>query len=551
MKLARAEQMREIDRRAIEEFGIPGIVLMENAGLAVTRELAAMLRRNSVEGLRGVRACILCGPGNNGGDGFVVARHLANLGGKPDVTLLAEASKLKGDSLTNLNVLEAMGPGVVPLRVTEDGLDGLSPAESDELQRAFSRCDVVVDAIFGTGFLGELPEGVRAVAELVRVSGKPTLSIDMPSGVSSDDCKVAHGAMRANVTVTFALSKVGLEVYPGKPMAGRVVRAYIGIPPVLLSSPTLTVNQLSEQEACRLLPVRRQTDHKGTYGRTAVIAGSPGMTGAAYLVATAAVRVGSGLVTLCIPRSLNAILEVKTTEAMTCPCSETELGTFAGQALGAIMEQVSASTSVVVGPGLGRHAELRELMAGLIASSEVPVLVDADGLNHLDVGALASRPNPAVPVVLTPHPGELARMLGCSIADVEGDRLGIAVACAKEWGAYLVLKGASTVVAGPDGLTYINPTGNPGMATGGTGDVLSGIIGGLLAQGVKPLDACAVGTFVHGLAGDIAADEVGMASLAAGDLLGHLPRALVKLEAWRAEEMTPSYESRHGDPSPY
>lgn len=530
MRLALSSEMREIDRRTIEEFGVPGIVLMENAGLAVLHILKQFFAVGSDGGscFKGRSFLIICGPGNNGGDGFVIGRHLYNLGAEVTAVLAAPPDRYRGDALINFRAYEALvrddlqGPHF--MYCGEDGT-----IETNLFCILLAKSDMVIDAVYGTGFTGELPEPVQQISQETCRSGKPVLSVDIPSGVDADTGRVSKGAFKADITVTFALSKPGLEVYPGKEFAGSVKRAYIGIPDILLESDMLHFNVLTEKEAKEMLPKRPATAHKGTFGRSLVVAGSTGMTGASYLSATAALLTGSGLVTLCIPKSLNHILEEKTTEVMTLPCPETAEGTFSKQAAEVITSQIQTSNAVILGPGLGRNSELSYFVEDIINSCKIPVLLDADGLFNLNTASLCRLGSKGIIPVLTPHPGEMARLTGLSIGEIESDRIKVAVSFAREWNSIVLLKGAATIIAEPGGRVYINPTGNPGMASGGVGDVLSGIIGSFLTQGVDPFSSAVLGAYMHGLAGDLALQETGMASLTAGTLLQYIPKAFIQI----------------------
>ncbi len=513
MKLATASQMREIDRTCIQERGIPGLVLMENAGLAVARAVRNRLSTTDA------RVAIICGKGNNGGDGFVAARHLHELGVATRVVLLARGEELKGDAASNHRA--ALGAGV---EVTEATGSDVRPA----VEAAVGGAEIVVDAILGTGVSGEVRGAARDAIEAVNEAAGPVIAVDVPSGVDSDSGRVLGCCVKADATVTFGLPKVGLYVYPSAKFCGEVIVDPIGIPEDVIEAAHLPFELIEPVHVSASLPQLELDAHKGDAGRLVVIAGSAGMTGAAALCCEAAMRMGAGLVTLCIPESLNDILEVKLTESMTRPMPQTDARTLSTDAAGPILELIETADAVVIGPGISTHEETKELVRRIVRQLQVPTLVDADGLNCLAQTPELLTEMPA-PKVISPHPGELARLMNVSTAQIQGDRVNAALQAAERFRAVVALKGAGTIVAGPAGGASVNPTGNPGMASGGVGDVLSGFIGSLLAQGAKPFDAAVAAVYIHGLAGDIAAQEIGRRSLVAGDLIEALPMALERV----------------------
>jgi len=510
MKLLTAAQVRELDRLTIEEIGVPGIVLMENAGQAVVRaveELLASMERR--------RVCLLAGRGNNGGDGFVVARHLYNRGVALETFLFGDREAVKGDARTNLLICEQLGLNIVPI---------LSEAEIPQVREALARCEVVVDALLGTGISGAPREPLASAIRAVNDSGKPVVAVDVPSGLNSDTGEVVEGlCVRAQRTVTFAVLKIGLAVTPGAAYAGEVTVADIGIPRHLLEDEQFTV-ELTAPEAVRAwLPERPLDAHKGDCGRVVIFAGSEGMTGAAMLTARGAARAGAGLVYLGVPRSLNPIFEASLCEILTRPLAETPAHSLAAGAVEEAADLLAVADAVAVGPGLSQQEGTAEFLRALLPRLSCPVVLDADALNllarNLELGQTAT-----VPLVLTPHPGEIARLLQRSVAEVQRDRVGTAREAASAWNAVVVLKGARTVIAAPDGRVRVNPTGNPGLASGGSGDVLTGAIVSLLGQGLAPFEAAVAGVYLHGLAADLAAQR-GMVGLLAGDVAEHLPTA--------------------------
>lgn len=513
MKIVTAAQMKELDRRTIEEAKVPGATLMERAGQGVVEAM-----ERTAGPLSGKTVAVLCGKGNNGGDGFVVARLLRKRGATARVLLLARPGDLTGDAKTmHRRFVSAAGAKAV----------SASPPP-DAIRAALAQSDLVVDALLGTGLSAPVQDPYRTAIELVNAAGRPVIAVDLPSGIHADTGAVMGAAVRADLTVTFGLPKPGLYAGAGLDHAGSVEVVDIGIPPSFVSSVGSHLSLITAETARQLIPVRRPSSHKGTYGHAAIIAGSVGKTGAAAMAARAALRVGAGLVTVATPSSVNDTLESKLLEAMTVPMPETRARTLARAGLEELLSFVNARTAVAIGPGLTTHPETVELIHALLPRLEKPSVLDADALNAL-IGRTSLLEECKAPAILTPHPGEMARLVdGGSARSINEDRIGAAVAFAKARRVLLVLKGARTVVAHPDGRAAVCPTGNPGMATAGTGDVLTGMIVGLLAQGLAPWDAARAGTYLHGLAGDLAAAERGMAGLTAGDVIEQIPAALTE-----------------------
>ncbi|HSD18785.1 MAG TPA: NAD(P)H-hydrate dehydratase [Anaeromyxobacter sp.] len=498
MRLVGSAEMRAIDRAAIESFGIPSLALMDRAGRAVAeaaRTLAAP----------GGRIVVVCGGGNNGGDGYVAARVLRAGGRDARVVSLVPAARLSEDARATREEAERAG---VP--VDEAGeLGGLDAGPGD----------VVVDAIFGTG-LSRAPEGAfaRAIERIhaARTAGARVLAVDVPSGLSADTGRPLGAAcVRADRTVTFAFQKRGLVLHPGPSFAGEVGVADIGIPAEAAERVPVRCEVLDAAAARALLPPRRPDAHKGDAGRLLVVAGSPGKTGAAHLALTGALRGGAGLVTLAArPEALPLALSGRP-EAMSVALPGT--GPLGRADLQALLAAAKGVDALAIGPGIPRGAETGELLRAFLERARLPAVLDADALNAL-AEEPARLPGLGVPLVLTPHPGEMARLCGTTIEAVQADRIDLAVAKAREWRATIVLKGSRTVIADPDGPAAVIPTGNAGMATGGTGDVLAGLVGALLAGGLAPAAAARVGAWVHGRAGDLVAARLGERGLLAGDL---------------------------------
>jgi NAD(P)H-hydrate epimerase len=510
-----AETMRALDRHTIDHLGVLGDLLMESAGRAVAAAVIEALAELPTGQERNV--LVVCGTGNNGGDGLVVARHLHQWGIPVRVALLGESAAVRGDAAKNLERARSVGVGFLGA-----GLEVSSPG-------------LIVDAIFGTGLSrdvsGESLNAIRRINALraARATSLRVIAVDLPSGLSADTGQVMGDAVHADVTVTIELPKLGLVFEPGRSHAGRILVASVGI---AHSAPnTLPQVELwSPAGAAARLPARPSAGHKGSFGHALLVAGSEGKTGAAALAAEAASRAGAGLVTLACPAGLNDILEVKCTEAMTAPVADTPGRAFGATAEETILALAAERDAVGLGPGLGRDPETAKLVAALATRLTCPLVLDADGLQPFaaESGLLLTR---EAPTVLTPHPGEAARLLGTDAAAINRDRLGAARRLAKETGSVVLLKGAGTVIASPEGRAVVNPTGGPALASGGTGDVLTGVIAAYLAQGVPTFEAAAVGAFLHGYAADRISERTGGSGLLAGDLLPELPLAAERLRA--------------------
>ncbi len=513
MKIVTAAQMKELDRRTIREAKVPGATLMERAGSGV---VLAMER--AAGPLNGKTVALLCGKGNNGGDGFVVARLLRKRGATVRVLLLAQPGDLSGDAKTMHRKFLSVA-----------GSKAVSANPSPEAMRAaLAQSDLIVDALLGTGLSAPVQDPYRMAVDLVNAANRPVIAVDLPSGIHADTGAVMGAAVRADVTVTFGLPKLGLYTGAGLEHAGTVEIVDIGIPPIFVGPIDSHLSLITGDTVRLLIPARRPASHKGTYGHAGIVAGSVGKTGAAAMAARAALRVGAGLVTVATPASVNDTLESKLLEVMTVPMPETKARTLARTGLEEVLSFINARTAVAIGPGLSTHPETVELIQALLPRLDKPSVLDADALNAL-AGRTGLLEECKAPAILTPHPGEMARLVeGASPRSINDDRIGAALAFAKARRVLLVLKGARTVVAHPDGLAALCPTGNPGMATAGTGDVLTGMIVGLLAQGLTPWDAARAGTYLHGLAGDLAAAELGLAGLTAGDVIERIPAALTE-----------------------
>ena len=509
-----AEEMRRVDDRAIRELGIPGPTLMENAGRGAAEVIVAALDDLGVPA-RGARVVIVCGKGGNGGDGFVVARWLQRAHLRPVVFLLAPPHEITGDAAVKYREMRDAG-----LRATV--------LESDTpLAVALAEADLVVDAILGTGARGApAPLAALAIARM-NASGKPIVALDIPSGLPAGGEPPAETTIHAALTPTFAGLKRGLVTGPGVALAGRIAVVPIGVPEAEVARGTTTF-VIERQDVASLFPPRPREAHKGTFGHLLLVAGSLGKTGAAALAARAAMRAGAGLVTVAPAASQQPIVATLLVEAMSEALPETPARSIALKAREVIAELAAARQAVALGPGLGRDDETDLLARALAFELRAPMAIDADALvalaGHLD--RLRAAPAPRC---LTPHPGEMARMLGATIEEVQRDRIETARRFATTYGVYLVLKGATSAIGLPDGRVILNPTGNPGMASGGTGDVLTGVLGAFLARRLEPAAAAQAAVYLHGSAGDIAAARVGQESLVAGDVIETLPEAFRRL----------------------
>ncbi|NPV59709.1 MAG: NAD(P)H-hydrate dehydratase [Actinobacteria bacterium] len=509
MRVVYPEEMAALDRAAIAS-GIPSLDLMERAGRHVAEQARDLL------GLcAGKRIVVVAGRGNNGGDGFVAARYLSGWGASTLVVMLDEPSRLSPDAAANHGRLAGTGVEVVG---ADEGLARL----------AAERHDLAIDAVFGTGFHGVV-EGVNSRAiEAMNEGGTPVLAVDVPSGMDAATGAVDGPAVKAARTVTFAWPKVGHYLFPGAELVGELVVVDIGIPERLLGEVVRSdIVTTEESEVAATLPRRRLDAHKGECGRVLVVAGSEGLTGAAALCARSAMRSGAGVVTLGIPRSLNPIMEVKLTEVMTLPLPDEE-GHLAEEALEVILGELEGYDALALGPGLGTAPSTLEVVCGLLRRARKPLVLDADGIN-----CAAARPDAleerAHPTLITPHPGELGRLLGKGAREVQSARLESVVRAAERYGCAVVLKGAYSLIASERGALHINPMVLPALATAGSGDVLTGCAAAFLAQGLDPEGAGICGVYVHARAAELAAHMVGGVGMMAGDIVSHLPLALAGL----------------------
>ncbi len=524
MRVLNTQQMRDADRQTIEEIGIPSIVLMENAGRQAVAAMEA-----AFEDIGTSKVGVLCGRGNNGGDGFVIARTLAQRGIEAMVFLLGSVADVRGEARTNLEILGHIGLTVVEI------------ANAQEWELHFSEiseCDLLVDAITGTGFRGPLAGFLETVVADINGLGTPVVAIDLPTGVSADTADLDGQAIEASMTVTLAAPKIPLILPPADAYAGDLVIADIGIPMVVIDELDGPYLELLTRERMReLVPARAAESHKGDFGRVLVVAGSLGRSGAAHLSALGALRSGAGLVTIATPRSVVPIVAAMMPEYMTVPLEETAAGTIDFAAVDRVLD--FKADVIALGPGLGQEPSTAAFVQAIVERTGVPLVLDADGLNAFveDPERLVGRDG--VDVIITPHPGEMARLIGASIEQVQSDRLAHARDFAAAHRVHVVLKGHRTIIANPDGRSFVNLTGNAGMATGGTGDLLTGMVAAWFAQILDAEGACKLAVYLHGSAGDLADADEGENALIATDIAARLGDALLELTARRRVKRDP------------
>lgn len=517
MKVATTQQMQNLDRRTIHECGIAGIVLMESAGRGTTRVMASFFPR-----LSSMRVAVLCGRGNNGGDGFVIARCLMARGTTVRAYLLSEKDRVRGDAKTNLEIFIHSGGTVQEIPDSES---------FGALRQEIVSHDLFVDAIFGTGLNSEVSGFYAELIDCLNRSGRPIVAVDIPSGLDANTGKPLGPCITATVTATFGLPKLGQVIYPGLTHVGKLEVIDIGIPSGLVEEEGIKNHVIEKDEIRKILDCPRSPEsHKGDYGHLLAIAGSVGKTGAAAMACESAMRVGAGLVTLGIPESLNAIMETKLTETMTHPLPEAESLSFSLDAFDPILSLAKGKNVLVLGPGISTTSETMALVRKVVRSLSLPMVIDADGITALSNERETLR-HVKAPVILTPHPGEMARLMEMSPRQVQENRIDVARKAATDFGCHVILKGARTVISTPAGEVFINPTGNPGMASGGMGDVLTGMLGGFICQGSDLTDAARAATYLHGLAGDRAVSRKGIRSLIATDLIEEIPALLKDLDS--------------------
>lgn len=509
VKLATAKQMRNVDREAEDIYGIPGILLMENAGMKVASHVM------EIDSNFSKNICIICGKGNNGGDGFTAAKHIYLKNRNITVFLLGSMESLKGDALVNYNIAYKMGIPIKPVNCEED---------MAQLRDAVKKSDIVVDALLGTGIKGEVSGLCREVIDIINKYSSYVISVDIPSGVDADSGKILGAGVKADMTVTFVLPKIGLYAYPGANMAGRVFVEDISTPPDLIENLDTDTWVLSRSDVEGSFPVRDKNSNKGTYGRVYIVAGSMGMMGAAAMCTLSALRCGTGLVELGVPSCIQNQVAPLAVEAMVTPLCDKD-GMISILAQDEIIKSIKRASSFAIGPGISQSEDLLTILGRVMSESNVPGVIDADGLNLLsqNIDMLHGH---KCPLILTPHPGEMARLIKKDISYVQNNRIECAREFSSKYNVVTVLKGAGTVIASCNGDVFLNPTGNPGMAKGGSGDVLTGMAASLLAQGIDPFEAAKSAVYIHGLAGDLTDRDRGEYGMKAGDMIENIPNAI-------------------------
>jgi NAD(P)H-hydrate epimerase len=551
LKIVTAEEMQRIDRTTIKKYGIAGSILMERAGLAVVEKINELFFQPTVRSSQFTEekklptvnrqpstVYVLCGGGNNGGDGFVIARVLHNQKRNVEVFLAVNPGNLRGDAKINYNAAVKFGVKIYPIKRFLTGHRSL----------VTGHC-LIVDALLGTGLSKDVRKPLSTLIERMNRTKCTIFSVDIPSGISSDTGQIMGCAVKASHTVTFGLPKRGHLLYPGAEYTGNLSVADIGFPRALIESKKIKINMLQNNDVSSLLPERPPYSHKGTYGHVLFVAGSRGKTGAALMAAKSCLRSGAGLVTIGLPETLVNTFQSRVTEEMILPLPDKGNGTFSHKADIAILNFLKTKADVLaIGPGISVDREISKLVEHIVIASRVPVVIDADGLNAIATNKALFKKTCA-PIILTPHPGEMSQLLSgkqvtvgtsrydcCNdtrsrgdIKQIERDRISSALTYSRKNKVYCVLKGVPTVTAFPDGQAFVNPTGNPGMATAGTGDVLTGIIASFLAQKLTPQSASILGVYIHGLLGDVVAKKKGKHSLIASDIINAIPNVFQSL----------------------
>jgi hydroxyethylthiazole kinase-like uncharacterized protein yjeF len=547
MDVVTPSQMKRIDQRAIEEFRIPGIVLMENAALQTAQ---VILRHDFLASVskKPRKALILAGCGNNGGDGFAIARHLFLYGYQVSVLIVSEGGRRPGgDAETNLDALYALQNGQNSTQQNsgekdsqQKNLDAFlqihwleDKKDLKQIKAMLQDTSLVVDALFGTGLdrpvAGLNAAVINAVNEMVnRKNHHIVLAVDIPSGINGETGQMMGTAIQADHTVAYGYLKPGHLLYPGREYSGQVHVVPISLPADSAKSVKAHLFTLDDVEAAQMLRPRPRDSHKGTFGKVAVIAGSTGLTGAAHLSSLAALRTGAGLVTLGIPAALNPVMEQKLTEVMTYPLEDRGLGHLVTESLRDITELLKDKDVLAFGPGCGKNQGVFEILRNILGHFHIPIVIDADGLNHISRDMSLLRTHHA-PVILTPHPGEMSRLTGLGVEEILSRPVETAARAAAKYSCIVLLKGAASIVAEPGGKVYINASGNAGMAKGGSGDVLTGMIASFIAQGYPPFEATVLGCYIHGRAGEEAAGRLGETGMIAGDLIDAIPGTFLSL----------------------
>lgn len=516
MKVLNSEQMRSIDRKTIDKIGIIGPILMENAGLQIFKTLLSKFPEPQKE-----QIVIVVGKGNNGGDGLVIARHLFNQGCMPCVLLLGTKKELKGDAALNCGIVERIGINIIEIS---------SQRVWNSRKEKILQSTLLIDAIFGTG-LSKPAAGLYAAAiDEINKSKAFKIAVDIPSGLSSDTYQIIGPCVKADLTVTLAAPKIAHVFPPAEDWVGELVVADISVPPFLFDDEKLKLELLDKKSLLPYFKRRKRDTHKGTYGHLFVISGSLGKTGAAVMAAKAALKMGAGLVTVGTPQSCLPLVARSMVELMTEPLSETDEKTISSEALERALTLLEGKDALLIGPGISTNKSTSQFIMSLLPKINLPVVIDADGLNILSANLeiLKFFPKPAV---LTPHPGEFARLVHLSTREVLERKLDLIPEFSVKYGVYLMLKSYKTLISTPEGKVFINPTGNPGMATAGVGDVLSGMVASMIMQEKNVLDAILAAVYIHGLSGDIGVKRYGEKFLTATNIINNLPKAIKSMES--------------------
>ncbi|MHB8108505.1 MAG: NAD(P)H-hydrate dehydratase [Syntrophorhabdaceae bacterium] len=511
MKVLSPQRMARYDEYAIKTWGIPSAVLMENAG----RNTYRLVKERYLKG--GESIAVFCGRGNNGGDGFVIARYALIDGFTVHVGLIGKKTDLKGDAALNMRLFESLS-----------GEISECIEKPKTIKSSIHNADLIVDAIFGTGLSKTVSGTEKTVIEAINKSGKPVISVDIPSGIDGLTGRSLGASIEATHTFTYAYPKLGQILNPGREHVGKLTVIDISIPNFVEYEVGFDGQIIDGQMLRAFIKRRLPSSHKGTYGHAVVIAGSPGKTGAAHMASLAALKIGAGLVTLIVPETLNSILETKTTEVMTYPVRDNGKGLFTPGSFEEIQDFVKDKDVVIMGPGLSQDAGVVELVRRIYAQIDKPFIIDADGINAFQ-GNTAILKKAKRQAILTPHPGELARLVGKTPKEINENRIEIARSCAADLGVNIVLKGAASILSTPDRRIFLNPTGNPSLAKGGSGDILTGFIGGLASQGYSLIESALFGAYIHGYMADTWVEKHSEMDLLAMDLLKGLGNAIEEI----------------------
>ncbi len=515
MKAVTGIEMGKIDKYSIEQIGIPGIVLMENAALKIVKHIKLYIEENQPEI---ARVLIVAGKGNNAGDAFAVARHLIIYGIKVKTYCLFDKKYLTGDAKINFDILQNISTDIEFLQ---------EASELKEFSFAVKNYHIVVDGIFGTGFRGQINDYIAKVIDTINKNASYIMSIDIASGIEAATGKVANTCIKANKTVTFELPKIGQLVYPGIYNSGQLEIESIGMPSKSVQSIEINTTLTDIDFVNSVIPKRKDEFNKGNCGKVLIVTGSSGMAGSGCISAKASLRTGAGLVYLAGPFSLLNIYQSVVPEAVAIGLKDND-GIMDEEAADVIADMLKKCNTAAIGPGISTHKSIYNIVRSIAENAKIPLVIDADALNVIaaDTGIFSKFQKE---VVITPHPGEMSRLTGLDISYIQQNRIEVAKKYAGLWGVTVVLKGARTIIADKNGEIYINPTGNSGMATSGSGDALSGIIASLIGQGVRPFEAAIAGTYIHGLAGDIVAKAKGLYGLNAMDIVENIPYAIIKV----------------------